>query len=80
MLILALPLASFLIYISASFETTVIGEGMSSEEIYIVKPKATCHITRQASMNAHASVRYPILTVKQAALLARDESLYSNFI
>jgi len=25
-----------------------------------VKPKATCHITRQASINARASVRYPI--------------------
>jgi len=28
--------------------------------IYIVKPKATCQITRQASTNARASVRYPI--------------------
>jgi len=25
-----------------------------------VNPKATCHITRQASINARASVRYPI--------------------
>jgi len=30
------------------------------EEIYIVKPKVTCHITRQASINARASVWYPI--------------------
>jgi len=36
----------------------------------IVKPKATYHITRQASINSRASVRYPISTVKQAALLA----------
>jgi len=27
---------------------------------FIVKPKATCHITRQASINANALVRYPI--------------------
>jgi len=25
--------------------TTVIVEGISSEELYIMKPKATCHIT-----------------------------------
>jgi len=25
-----------------------------------VKPKATCHITRKASINARDSVRYPI--------------------
>jgi len=25
-----------------------------------MNPKATCHITRQASINARASVRYPI--------------------
>jgi len=31
-----------------------------SKELYIVKPKATCHITKQASINARASVRYPI--------------------
>jgi len=30
------------------------------EKLYIVKPKATCKITRQASFNARASVRYPI--------------------
>jgi len=30
------------------------------KSFYIVKPKATCHITRQASINACASVRYPI--------------------
>jgi len=30
------------------------------KSFYIVKPKATCHIARQASINAHASVRYPI--------------------
>jgi len=29
------------------------------EELYKVKPKATCHKTRQASINARASVRYP---------------------
>jgi len=46
---------------------------------YVVKPKATCHITRQASINASASVRYPIQTVKQAALLARDESFLIKF-
>jgi len=44
-----------------------------------MKPKTTCHITRQASINARASVRYPIQTVKQAALLARDESLQIKF-
>jgi len=46
---------------------------------YIMKPKATCHITRQASINARASVRYPILTVKQTALLARDKSFHIKF-
>jgi len=51
-------------------------EDISSEEFYIVKPKATCHITKQASINARALVRYP---VKQAALLARDESLRIKF-
>jgi len=25
------------------------------KELYIMKPKTTCHITRQASINAHAS-------------------------
>jgi len=49
------------------------------QELYIVKQKATWHITRQASINAHASVRYPIQPVKQAALLARDESLHIKF-
>jgi len=34
----------------------VIVEPISSEELYVVKPKATCHITRQASINTHASV------------------------
>jgi len=34
--------------------TTVIMEGISSEELYIVKPKATCYVTRQASVNARA--------------------------
>jgi len=28
--------------------------------VFIVKSKPTCHITRQASTNARASVRYPI--------------------
>jgi len=55
--------------------TTVIVECISREELHIVEPKATCHITRQASINARASVWYPIYTVKQAALLTRDESL-----
>jgi len=43
-----------------------------------VKPKATCHITRQASINARVSVRYPIQTVKQASpsLLARHNGRY----
>jgi len=40
--------------------TTVIVEHILSKEIYIVKSKAMCHITQQASINAHASVRYPI--------------------
>jgi len=44
-----------------------------------VKSKATCHITRQASINACASVRYPILIVKQAALFARDKSFHIKF-
>jgi len=35
----------------------------------IAKPKDTCHIIRQASINVRASVRYLIQTVKQAALL-----------
>jgi len=30
------------------------------KELYIMKPKATCHITRQASINARAWFRYPI--------------------
>jgi len=50
----------------------------TKEEFYIVKPKATCHITRHASINTRASVRYSIQTVKQAAHLARDESLHIN--
>jgi len=32
----------------------------SDADFYIVNPKATCHIIRQASINARASVRYPI--------------------
>jgi len=40
--------------------TTVNGKGISSKELYIVKPKATCHTIRQASINACASVQYPI--------------------
>jgi len=27
---------------------------MVREKFFIVKPKATCHISRQASINAHA--------------------------
>jgi len=38
----------------------VIVECISSEELYVVKPNATYHITRQASINARASVRYSI--------------------
>jgi len=34
----------------------VIVEVVSSEE-FLLKPKGTCHITRQASINARASVR-----------------------
>jgi len=30
------------------------------KELFIVEPKATCHITQQASINARTSVRYPI--------------------
>jgi len=33
---------------------------LKGQELYIVKPKATCHIIRQASINARASVRYLI--------------------
>jgi len=42
--------------------TNVIVERISSEELYIVKPKASNAylITRQASINARTSVRYPI--------------------
>jgi len=50
-----------------------------AKNFYIVKPKATCHITRQASINARASVWYPIKTVKQAALSARDKSFHVKF-
>jgi len=32
---------------------------LNSEKLYIVKPKAACHITRQESINARASVQYP---------------------
>jgi len=32
--------------------TTVIVEGISSEEVFIVKPKATCHIIQQTSIYA----------------------------
>jgi len=46
--------------------------------LYIVKPKAMLHITRQASINARASVRYPIQTVKQLALLTSREISISN--
>jgi len=35
-----------------------------NEELYIVKSKATCHITRQASVNERALVRYPVRTSK----------------
>jgi len=38
----------------------LIVEGISSEDLHIMTPKATCYITRQASINARASVRYPI--------------------
>jgi len=42
--------------------TTVIknADNFAKNFIYIVKPKATWHITRKASINARASVRYPI--------------------
>jgi len=30
------------------------------KNFYIVNAKATCHVTRQASISARASVRYPI--------------------
>jgi len=46
------------------------------KDFYIMKPKATCHITRQASMNAHASV---YLNCKQAAFLARNEIFHIKF-
>jgi len=38
----------------------VIVKGHIKRRSLYVKPKATCHITRQTSMNAHASIRYPI--------------------
>jgi len=44
-----------------------------------VNPKAECHISRQASINARVSGRYPIETVKQAALLTRDERIHIKF-
>jgi len=31
-----------------------------TEELYIVKLKAMCHITQQASINACALIRYPV--------------------
>jgi len=37
------------------------------------------HITRQASINASASVWYPIYKVKQANLLTKDESIHIIF-
>jgi len=40
----------------------------SFDLFYIEKLKATYHITRQASINARTSVRYPTLAVKQTAL------------
>jgi len=40
-------------------KTVQIRTATTTEELYIVKPKATSHIT-QASINARASVRYPI--------------------
>jgi len=40
--------------------TTVTVESISSEAFHIVEPKATCHVTRQASINARASVRFLI--------------------
>jgi len=58
---------NFLLTFLRAFNTVIV-ECISSEELYIVDPKATCHIIRQASINAHTSVRYPLLTVKQAAL------------
>jgi len=33
---------------------------LTMKNFYIVKPKAMCHITRQASVNARTSLRYPI--------------------
>jgi len=38
------------------------------EELHIVEPKATCHITRQVSINARASVRYPIRSATRILL------------
>jgi len=52
---------------------------ISSEELESVKPKATCHVTRQSKHQCIASVRYPIWTVKQASLLARDENCHIKF-
>jgi len=50
-----------------------------NKSFYIVNPKATCHIKRQACINARASVRHPIQTVKQAALFVRDKSFLIKF-
>jgi len=50
----------FLTDISATFLATVIVEGISSEKLYSVKLKATCHITRQSKHQCTASVRHPI--------------------
>jgi len=53
----------------------------TSEELYIEKPKPTCHITRQASINARASVlstaTFPFGT--ESSVIFKDHDLILIF-
>jgi len=49
------------------------------KSFYIVNPKATCHITRQASINARASVRYLFLFYFFYWNKASKQLLFSNW-
>jgi len=50
---------------------------MTSRVFYIVKPTATCPITRQASINARVSV--PNLNSQASSPFARDKNFHIKF-
>jgi len=69
------PLTPFLIDISACLLTNVIVESISSKQLYLVKLKAICHITQQASTNTY----FGSVPNLNSQALTRDKSLYTIF-